>query len=160
MQPENMGMNGMSGGAWYKNKAVLGILVVIIVIGGFFLFKGGSDSMGGENTGGSSVVVDNADSIDTAPKSGEVALMGKFGCTPLKSGATPTQAECVLGLMGDDGKFYALDTSKVEQLDANVGPESGLKVVGVMTPVDANSEEAGIFKYDGVVAVRLLVENK
>ena len=148
----------MGGGSpWYKNKAVIGVIVVVVIVLGFLLFRGGGDSEGAYV--GNEDNASDTQTMSTEPKAGEIAVVGKLACTPLKSGGTPTQEECVLGLMGNDGKFYAIDTSKVESADKNIGPSSDVKIVGTYTAVAPNSEEAGIFRYDGVMAVRLMVVN-
>lgn len=149
----NMGMSSpasSNGGGKGKTIGIV-VAVVVLVLVGWMLFKGE-----GANTNDGGTVVTEVESSAIEPKAGEIVVEGKFGCTPLKSGATPTASECVLGLMGSDGKFYALDTSKVESMDSDINQESTLQVVGVLTPVDTDSEEAGIFKYDGVMAVRVM----
>ncbi len=144
-------------GAWYKNKVVLGVIVVVLVVLGVTLFGGDKEEVENVNTGGNN---EQSEEVSVKPRSGEVLVTGKFGCTPLKSGATPTAAQCVLGLMGDDGKFYALDTSNIESAASNIDGNSSLKIVGVYTAINTSSEEAGVFKYDGVIAVRVMAENK
>lgn len=153
MEPQSMGnMGGMGGGNGGSKKGlVIGVVVVVLVLLGWMLFKG--DKMPSENGTPTNVVVEDS---EIQPKAGEIAVDGKLGCTPLKSGAAPTADECVLGLMGADGKFYALDTSKIETAGSGINAESDIIVVGVLTAVDADSEEAGIFKYDGVMAVRVM----
>lgn len=149
-------MGGNAGGAWYKNKMVMGIAVVVLIVLGFVLFSGGDKAPVKEGGVVSEVPKDTV----VEPKSGEVVVTGKLGCTPLKSGATPSKDECVLGLVGNDAKFYALDYSKIETAEKGIETSEMVKAVGVFTKVDASSEEAGIFKYDGVMAVRLLLVSK
>lgn len=143
--------------AWYKNKVVIGVIVVILVVLGITLFGGDKvsnvDNMADNNSGEKQEV-----SLDL--KSGEIAVVGKFGCTPLKSGKTPTKEECVLGLVGDDGKFYSLNTSKVESIGNGVQSAEKIKVIGTYTATNASSEEATVFKYDGVMAVRVMSASK
>ncbi|MEK7194178.1 MAG: hypothetical protein AAB660_00620 [Patescibacteria group bacterium] len=154
MEPNNM---GETDGAWYKNKLVVGVIVVVVILVGFLLFRGGGNKTTTE------IVTDEnkAEVVSKAePKAGEIAVVGKLGCTPLKSGATPTKDECILGLVGDDGKFYAFDTSKIEAADNGIVTDSSIRVIGIFSPVDLASDESGSFKYDGVMMVRLMVLNK
>ena len=141
--------------AWYKNKIVLGVVLIVVVALGLVLFGGDKAP---KTEGG--VVGEVTETTNVEPKTGEIAVTGKLGCTPLKSGAQPSADQCVLGLVGSDGKFYALETSKIEMAESGIEPNSTIKVVGVYTKIDAASEEAGVFKYGGVVAVRLMVINK
>jgi hypothetical protein len=146
--------NEMMGGgsAWYKNKMVLAALALIVIVAGYAVFRGNGASNGGD-------VEDEKTEVTAQPKSGEIAVVGKLACTPLKSGRTPSASECVLGLQGNDGKFYALDTSKVESAEKDIQPTSVIKVIGKYTPANTASEEAGIFRYDGVMAVRVIALN-
>ncbi len=141
--------------AWYKNKMVLGVVLIVVVALGLVLFGGDKAP---KTEGG--VVGEVTETTNVEPKSGEIAVVGKLGCTPLKSGAQPTNEQCVLGLVGSDGKFYALEYSKLEMAESGIEPNSVVKVVGTYTKVDASSEEATVFKYDGVMAIRLMVINK
>lgn len=137
----------MGGSAWYKDKKILAGIALVVIVAGALLFMGGN----GNGNGGEAEVDE--------PRSGEVAVTGKLGCTPLRSGATPTAAECVLGLQGDDGKFYALDTSKVESTDTGIEPDSEIRIVGTYAPANTSSQEASVFRYDGVLTVRVLSVN-
>lgn len=150
MEPEMMG-----GSAWYKSKLVWLVVVVVVVVGAWAVVRGNhAGAPANEETNNQQATV------DTNPKAGEVAIVGKLGCMPLKSGKAPVGDECVLGLAGSDGMFYALNTSQIEAAGKGIEPNSTLKIVGKFTPVDTKSEEAGVYKYDGVIAVRVMGLNK
>lgn len=134
-----------------KNKIVAGVIVLIVVVGGWMFLKGDKNE---EPVGGA--VVGTEEPKYTDPKDGEVALVGKLGCLPLKSGATPSGDDCIIGLLGADGKFYALDTAKVEVIEKGINLDTDVTLVGVYAKADANNEESGIFKYDGVLSVRVM----
>lgn len=145
----------MGGSAWYKSKLVWLVVVVVVVVAGWAIVRGNKASAPtNEGTNNQQATV------DTSPKAGEVAVVGKLGCMPLRSGKAPVGDECVLGLAGSDGKFYALNTSKIEAAGKGIEPNSTLKVVGTFTPIDTKSEEAGVYKYDGVLAVRIMELSK
>lgn len=61
--------------------------------------------------------------------SGEVKANGHFVCLALRSkDVTPTI--CQLGLTGDDGTIYGLDTSSASSMDPNITPTDRISVVG------------------------------
>jgi hypothetical protein len=129
----------------------IGLLIVILVLvgGGLVLFKDrDSGQIGGAATG--------EEKRYTDPQDGEIAVEGKLGCLPLKSGETPEGDTCIVGLVGGDGKFYALDTSKVEIIEKGIDIDTTVRLVGKYTKADTGNEEAGIFRYDGVLAVRVM----
>lgn len=134
-----------------KNKFVAGLIVLIVVVGGWMLLKGGNTE---EPVGGAFVGTEEPKFTD--PKENEIAVVGKFGCLPLKDGSTPEGDECIIGLLGDDSKFYAIDNSKVEVIEKGINLETSVRLVGVFAKTDTSSEEAGIFKYDGVLSVRVM----
>lgn len=133
-----------------NTKFITGLVVLVLIIGGFMFFNGDANN-DGEVTG-----VPPKEISLTDPKDGEIAVMGKLECVPLKSGVAPSGDNCVIGLHGDDGKFYAMDNSKVEIIGKGLNPEAPVRIVGKYTAVDNSSEEAGIFAYDGVMATRVM----
>ncbi len=154
-------MNNMGGSRpWYKSGVVWVIIVVIVLVAGYFLFHGGNSSSTSNTNTNTSQTSGNTQTVSTTPQAGEVSVVGKLACTPLKSGATPTADQCLLGLQGNDGKFYALDTTKVASTDNNITPDSTVVAVGTFTASDPNNTESGIYKYDGVLAVRVMAVNK
>lgn len=134
-----------------KNKIVAGLIILVVLIGGWMLLKGGEsqEPIGGAFTG-------TEEPKFTDPRSDEVAIVGKLGCLPLKSGAAPAGDTCIIGLLGDDAKFYALNTSKVEVIEKGINLETPVRLVGSLAKANTSNEEAGIFKYDGVLSVRVM----
>lgn len=132
-----------------SKKIVIGLLVIIVAAGGYVLLKDKNDGqIGGAVTG--------EEKRYTDPQNGEIAVEGKLGCLPLKNGETPSGDTCIVGLVGNDGKYYALDTSKVEIIEKGIDIDTTVRLVGKYTKADTSSEEAGIFSYDGVLAVRVM----
>jgi hypothetical protein len=134
-----------------NKNIIIGIVVIVLVALGFMLFKGGN----GEEVGGA-ITSPEQEVKYTDPHEGETATEGRLACTPLKSGEATSPENCVIGLQGADGKFYALDTSTVEIISKGINPDTDVRAVGKLTNVDRGSEEAGIFVYDGVIKVRVL----
>lgn len=136
-----------------NKNIIIGIVVVVLVGAGIWLFKG--NGTGGEKIGGA-VTSPEQEVKYTDPHDGETAIEGKLACTPLKSGAAVSPENCVIGLAGTDGKFYALDTSTIEIISKGISPDTEVRAVGKLTKVATGSEEAGIFAYDGVIKARVL----
>lgn len=133
-----------------KNKIIIGIVVLVLLVGGWVLFRDGGEDVGGALGPG------QEEPKFTDPRSDEIAVEGKLDCLPLKSGAEPEGDECVIGLVGSDGKHYALDTSKVEVIEKGIGAETVVRLVGKYSAADTGSAEAGNFRYDGVLSVRVM----
>ncbi|MBX4195671.1 hypothetical protein KW796_01790 [Candidatus Parcubacteria bacterium] len=134
---------------WYKKGWFIGLVVLVVLVGGWMLMRGD-----GEDDGAPNNVTEEVPYTD--PKGDEISVLGKLDCLPLQSGKVPTGDECIIGLKGSDGKFYALDTSKVEVIEKGIGLDTNVRVVGKFTGADQNSEEAKIYKYEGVLAARVL----
>lgn len=130
---------------------IIGVVAIVVIVGGawYLMSRDGSDI-------GGAVTTPADETKYTDPQEGEVALTGTLACTPLKSGEPVAAEECVIGLQGSDGKFYALDTSKIEIISKGIDPDTSVRAVGTLTNVDRDSEEAGIFAYDGVIKARVL----
>lgn len=130
---------------WYKNKIVLAVgLLVILLIAGLVGF-------GGDDT-------DNEDSQVAQLQAGPVEVMGTIACLPYVSG--DEDQECVKGLLGDDGRNYALNTIGIKGAERNIGQGTEVVVKGTYQPANTDSEEVGIFKYEGVIVVTSLEENE
>jgi hypothetical protein len=133
----------------------IALAAVVIVGGGYFLYKNGTPDLATNS------VSDTAAVVNFEVRTGEVAVTGFFDCTPLKSGEPIKEGECVMGLKGDDGKFYALNTLNME--DARDNKTSNLtrvRAVGSFTPADTTNKEVGNYKYDGVLTVRTIEDTK
>lgn len=136
-----------------NNKIILGVVALVVIVGGVYLYKNKSSDTSGD------VTVTPPAVVDANPKPGEIAAIGTIDCLPLQSGKTPTADQCILGLKGDDGKIYALVTSAVEEAEKGIGPNTKVRAIGTYAPADTTSEEAKIYKYDGVLNVRVLQNN-
>ncbi|HRH25601.1 MAG TPA: hypothetical protein PLD99_01440 [Parcubacteria group bacterium] len=132
-----------------RNLAIA--VVAIALIGGGYLLKN-SDAP---------KVVTNTDAnlalVSFEPRTGEIDATGVLDCTPHKSGKPVAEGECVMGLKADDGKFYSLDTSKME--DAKGSNLEKVRVLGTFVATDAENPEVGDYAYDGVITVRAIEAN-
>lgn len=125
------------------------MIAVVLLLGGFLLFKGrDAGKIGGSVTSG--------ELKRTDPRSGEIVVEGKLGCLPLKSGETPSGDTCIVGLVGNDNKYYAIDTANVEVLEKGIDIDTTVRIIGKYVEADTDNAEAGIFTYDGVITVRVM----
>lgn len=148
-------MDSMNPTPWYKGKTLWVVVVIVVVLVGLYMLMGGSSSNNAPSNTNTNTTGQNTQQTDATPQAGEVAVDGRFNCLPLKGGKTPTADNCVLGIQGDDGKFYALDTSKIQSTDPNISAQGKVHAVGTLTPASSNAE-AGNLMYDGVLAVRVM----
>lgn len=133
------------------NKIITWVVVLAVIGAGIWYWAGhkGNDDQGGALQAG------QQEAKYTDPKDGEVAVVGTWECLPLASGEEVTKENCLLGVKGDDGKFYALDTSKVEIIGKDVDKASKVRIVGTSSS-GSSSDLSGVFKYEAIVAVRVL----
>lgn len=126
---------------WYKNKLIIAAAAILIV-GGFFLFK--SDSTSDEI----------AKDLEGDVEQGEMIVKGEIACLPYRS-ATPGQG-CVKGVKGDDGKFYALNSIAVRNIENSMEEGTEVTAIGVFEEADTTVNDSSVFRYDGVLVVRKL----
>ena len=133
------------------NKIITLVVVLVIIGAGIWYWAG---HRGSSDTGGA-LQAGQTEAKYTDPKDGEKAIVGTWGCLPLVSGEEPTKENCLLGVKGDDGKTYALDTSKIEIIGKDADKASKVRVVGTVAS-GGESDLSGVFKYDSIVSVRVL----
>ncbi len=127
-------------------------VVAIALIGGGYLLKNGAQPQIAATTGEANVAL-----VSFEARTGEIDATGVLDCTPHKSGKPVAEGECVMGLKADDGKFYSLDTSRME--DAKGENLSKVRVIGTFVPTDEANPEVGDFSYAGVITVRAIEAN-
>lgn len=132
-----------------RNLAIA--VVAIALIGGGYLLKNSGVPQVATNTDA------NLALVSFEPRTGEIDATGSLACTPYKSGAEIKAGECIMGLRGDDGKFYSLDTTKME--NARGENLSKVRVIGTFVATDTENPEVGDYAYDGVITVRAIEAN-
>jgi len=94
----------------------------------------------------------------TGMTTGVVSLTGTAACLPPKNTTGPVTLECALGIRTEEGKFYALDTSALPQMQQqSLQQAKKMRVTGTLTPIEAISslqwdkyEVWGIMKVTGL----------
>ena len=129
-----------------RYKTILIALLALLLIGvGVFLFKGGSDSDESSN---------NDDSSAVTVEKGETEVTGTIACLPYR--ITIVGQECVKGVKGDDGKMYALNSISVNAIENTMSEGMKVVAIGVFQPANREVDDSSVFKYDGVLVIRIL----
>ena len=134
-------MNDFEQSGFLRRHAIWLVVVLAIAIFGLLLFKGWDK-----------VVNEEIDSMST--------VTGNFSCLPLKSGA-PTEDNCTLGVRGNDGSFYALDISRIQDANTDLKAEDTIAVTGFILPESqiAGSQWAP-FNVKGIIKVNTLLRTR
>ncbi len=98
-----------------RQNAIWLVVLVALVVFGFLLFKGWDE-----------VVNDEID--------GMVTITGQFSCLPLKDGSEVYGEECNLGVKSREGLFYALDISRIQDVNSDLKAEDMIAVTGTLRP--------------------------
>ncbi len=99
---------------------------------------------------------DHSDDVLIEAEAGESVLTGTFTCLTLKNGEPVTDANCVMGLLSDDKKIYALNSTKVDIISKTIGVKDRVRIVGKLSSPNLKVDEGNAFKIDGVMDVRAI----
>ena len=117
------------------------VVLVAIVVFGFLLFKGWDK------------VVNNE--IDRT-----TTVTGSFSCLPLADG-TEEVGGCTLGVRAQDGSYYALDISRIQDANTDLKAEDTIAVTGFILPQTAVPgslwEDYGVV---GIIKVNTLLRTR
>ncbi len=84
---------------------------------------------------------------------GDKTIVGKFTCLPTE-GFSFGGDDCLLGVLGDDGYNYALDTSSVKERARTLGAEDKIEVSGMVVPIaELSGEMYKGYEVAGVIKV-------
>jgi len=79
---------------------------------------------------------------------GKITVEGIYTCLPHKDTSGPVTLECALGVIGEDGNNYAVDTVLLEGVAVqDIVPGTTVMVEGNVTPIEALSTDHW-WKYD------------
>lgn len=77
--------------------------------------------------------------LPTGTPSGKQTFYGEYLCLPSKQTDGPVTLECALGILADNGSFFALDMQAVDPNVAMIATGSRIKVEGIVTLAEALS---------------------
>ena len=124
-----------------KNIVTIVVLVVIIVFG-YLLFNGWDR-----------IVNDGIADITT--------ITGRFTCLPLKDVPLPTNGKCELGVRSRDDSFYALDVSRVQDINLDLSAEDTIAVTGFILPKsEIPSSKWADYNIKGIIQVNMLLRTR
>ncbi len=129
---------------------IVGILLVAALAGGAFIIKRTT------TTGALPRTVDTTDSVPAEPTSKESVVTGKLNCLPFKNHEPVTDANCVMGLISDDGKAYSLDTTKLTIISKTLEVKDRVRAVGILSAPNSSTDEGTAFAIDGVLQARAI----
>lgn len=129
---------------------VIGLLLIAALAGGAFIIKRTTTSGTAPRT------VDTTDSVAAQPTEKESVITGKLNCLPFKNSEPITDANCVMGLIADDGKAYSLDTTKLTIISKTLGVKDRVRVVGVLSTPNSATDEGTAFAIKGVLQARAI----
>jgi hypothetical protein len=134
-------MNDFSPSGVRQRRAIIISSIAAVLIFGFLVYKGWGRAVNNE--------------IDRT-----VIITGSFTCLPLKSGEAPP-AGCVLGVKSGDGKYYALDISRIQDANTDLKADDTIAVTGRLRPEGAvaNSDWAE-FDIENIILVNTLLRTR
>lgn len=87
-------------------------------------------------------------------------VTGSFSCLPLKDGSDPLE-NCQLGVHSKDGKYYALDISRIQDANTDLKVEDTIAVTGFLLPAsELDDAKWQAYSVDGVIKVNTLLRTR
>ena len=134
-------MNDFNHEGLFKKNVIWLVVLAAIVIFGFLLFKGWDK-----------VVNDEID--------GMITITGNFSCLPFREGIKMSET-CALGVRGRDGLFYALDISRIQDVNTDLKAEDTIAVKGTLKPEgNMPAPEWADYSIAGVIMVNTLLRTR
>ena len=122
-----------------RRNAIWLVVLVALAIFGFLLFKGWDQ-----------IVNEEIDSM--------VTITGNFGCLPTKVGVKVPE-ECTLGIRSREGLHYALDISRIQDVNTDLKAEDTIAVTGTIKEGEPSAEWAD-YDITGVIMVNTLLRTR
>lgn len=134
-------MNELDKGSFARTNAIWLVVLAALAVFGFLLFKGWDKVVNQEIDG----------KMET--------ITGSFSCLPVKAGAEGE--DCVLGIKGRDGSYYALDISRIQDANTDLKVEDTIAVTGFIKPEDEiTNSEWSAFSVMGIIQVNTLLRTR
>lgn len=120
-----------------KNRIYLAVAAVaVLLLVGWLLFRNGSDNNG----------------IPEPVAGQEITVLGEITCLPYHINVAGQ--DCVKGILGVDGKIYALNSPKA--LERAFGEGEDVTAVGIYEPANTSFDDSSVFDYDAVLVLSKL----
>lgn len=87
-----------------------------------------------------------------------VTWEGEYVCLPHKNTNGPQTMECAIGMKTSDGKFYALDMSKMTATTTSDFISSGMQIIitGALVPKEQEQARQSNYDVSGIIQVETL----
>lgn len=132
-------MNEFGNESFARSNAIWFVVLVALAIFGFLLFKGWDQ-----------IVNEEIDSM--------VTITGNFSCLPTKTGVEVAEM-CTLGVRSREGLFYALDISRIQDVNTDLKAEDTIAVTGTIKEGEPSTEWMD-YDITGVVMVNTLLRTR
>lgn len=134
-------MDNLDNDSFIRRNAIWLVVIIAFIIFGFLLFKGWDKILN--------------DEID-----GMATITGNFSCLPIKEGVEVSET-CALGVRSNDGLYYALDISRIQDANSDLRAEDTIAVTGTLKQESEEPEPEWI-NYDvaGVILVNTLLRTR
>ena len=134
-------MNDFENHSFVRRNAIWLVVLGALAIFGFLLFKGW-------------------DKIVNEEIDGMITITGNFGCLPLKVGVAAPET-CTLGVRSRDGFHYALDISRIQDVNTDLKAEDTIAVTGTLkSESETPTTEWADYDILGIVLVNTLLRTR
>jgi|GEM_PF-1527852 len=135
-------MNEFENRSFLKRNLVWVVVVVALVAFGYLLLNGWDK-----------IVNEKVDSMTT--------ITGNFNCLPFKKEIEISETGCVLGVKDREGKYFALDISRIQDANTDLKLDDTIAVTGVLRPQsEVPGTEWEIFDVAGIIKVNTLLRTR
>ena len=132
-------MNEFENESFLRRNAIWLVVLAALAIFGFLLFKGWDQ-----------IVNEEIDSM--------VTITGNFSCLPTKVGVEAPEM-CTLGVISRDGLHYALDISRIQDVNTDLKAEDTIAVTGTIKEGEPSAEWVD-YDITGVIMVNTLLRTR
>ncbi len=141
-------MSEFENNGFMKRNGIWLVVLLALVVFGFLLFKGWDKVV---NQG-----------IDGKMET----ITGSFSCLPFQGetvsiAETTEEEDCVLGVKSRDGSYYALDISRIQDVNTDLKAEDAIAVTGFIVPeTEIAGSQWSAFAVKGIIKVNTLLRTR
>ena len=134
-------MNDFGNEGFIRRNAIWLVVLVALIVFGFLLFKGW-------------------DKIVNEEIDGMITITGNFSCLPFVV-ETEVADACTLGIRSRDNSYYALDISRIQDVNTDLKAEDTIAVTGTLkSESEKQKSEWSNYNIVGVVLVNTLLRTR